>query len=174
MNLRNETFLYVIKACTIAVLSYVIFRLLPLERVTSDFTAQVLNWFGIAAESYEVEGRIYLEYLQISLDCTALEIVAMFLGLILAVKASFHRKIVFSLTGSSAVFLANIGRISVVYFLLEKGVPWYLAHDIFSGGLSILAGMLFLIVSERHLPQINENLYTILDACEAFFSSRIR
>jgi len=170
MNPRSESVLYVVKAGIIAGIVYVGSRILPAERVTSDVTAAVLNFFGIVTESYEQAGRIYLEYLQISIDCTALEIIAIFLGLILAVKASRTRKVIFSVTGSSAVFLANIARISVVYYLLEKGVPWWIAHDLFSGGLSILAGMLFLVVSEQYLPQINENLYTLLDACETFVS----
>lgn len=170
MNPRSESVLYVVKAGCIAGMVYVGSRILPAEKVTSDVTAAVLNFFGIAAESYEQAGRIYVEYLQISIDCTALEIIAIFLGLILAVKASRTRKVIFSVTGSSGVFLANIARISVVYYLLEKGVPWWIAHDLFSGGLSILAGMLFLVVSEQYLPQINENLYTLLDACETVVS----
>lgn len=166
MNLRNESVMYVVKAGIIAGVIYVVFTFLPSERVTSDITAYVLNMFGIAAESYEEGGRIYLEYLQISIDCTALEIIAIFLGLILAVKGVLTRKVIFSVTGASAVFVANIARISVVYYFLEKGVPWWIGHDVFSGGLSILAGMLFLMASEQYLPQINEHLYTLLDGVE--------
>ena len=173
MNPKNrEAVTYVVKSSVIAVLFYVFFSYLPVERVTSDFTATVLTLFGLAAESYEEAGRIYLEYLQISIDCTALEIMAIFLGLIIAARATIMKRIVFSLFSFSCVFFANIARISIVYYLLEKGVPWYLAHDAFSGGLSIAAGIVFLMVSEHYLPQINENLYTLLDAAETRLNPR--
>lgn len=174
MNKVNNAVMYVVKAAVIAVLFYAVFSFLPLERVTSDFTAAVLNRVGIAAESYEQQGRIFLEYLQISIDCTALEIVSIFLGLILAVDSPFYKRVIFSVTGSAAVFLVNIVRISIVYYLLEKGIPWVLAHDLFSGGLSIAAGVLFLTISEHYLPRINENLYTLLNAAETFLKSRTR
>lgn len=162
----SESLLYVVKASVLAGVIYCGFSLLPLEKVTSEFTAEVLNFFQISASSYEQQGRIYLEYLHISIDCTALEIIAIFLGLILAAKAPLTKRVIFSVTGSAAVFFVNIARIGIVYYLLEKNIPWVLAHDLFSGTLSILAGMLFLIISEHYLPQINENLYTLLDAAE--------
>ncbi|MBU7017392.1 MAG: exosortase/archaeosortase family protein [Theionarchaea archaeon] len=171
---NREAATYVVKSCIIAMLFYVLFSYLPVERVTSDFTAQVLNSFGISAESYEEAGRIYLEYLQISIDCTALEIMAIFLGLILAAKSTLTKRVLFSLFTFFCVFFANIARISIVYYLLEKGIPWYLAHDLFSGGLSIAAGIAFLMLSEHYLPQINENLYTLLDAAETRLNLRKR
>ena len=170
----SNPLLYVVKASLIALLFYAGFSLLPLEKITSDVTAAVLNSFGIAATSYQQEGRIYLEYLHISIDCTALEIIAIFLGLILAANSPITRRITFAGFGSAAVFTANILRIGIVYFLLEKGVPWEIAHDLFSGALSILAGMLFLLVSEHYLPQINETLYALLDSAEHFLKSKIR
>ncbi len=166
--------MYVVKSCIIAVSFYILFSCLPVERVTSDFTARVLNSFGISAESYEEAGRIYLEYLQISIDCTALEIMAIFLGLTLAAKSTLVKRVLFSLFTFSCVFFANIARISIVYYLLERGIPWYLAHDLFSGGLSIAAGITFLMLSEHYLPQVNENLYTLLDAAETRLNLRKR
>lgn len=174
MTRVSESALYVVKASVIALLLYMGFSFLPLEKITSDVTADVLTLSGISAVSYEQQGRVYLEYLHISIDCTALEIIAVFLGLILAVKSPLSRRIIFSVTGSFAVFFVNIFRIGIVYYLLEKGIPWVLAHDLFSGSLSILAGMLFLMISERYLPQINENLYTLLDAAEGIIRSRTR
>lgn len=172
MNPRNEAAIYVVKACVIAAVFYAGFSLLPVERWTSEFTADVLTFFGILAESYEQEGRIYLEYLQISMDCTALEVMAIFLGLTLAVNSPSRRRIYFSIFCTTAVFFSNIGRISIVYYLLERGIPWWLAHDLFSGGLSIGAGILFLTLTERYLPPVNTHLYTLLDAAESLLRTR--
>ena len=172
MNPRNEAVKYVVKACVVAVLFYAGFSFLPVERWTSEFTADVLTSCGIPADSYEQEGRIYLEYLQISMDCTALEVMAIFLGLTLVVNSPLRRRVYFSLFCTAAVFFSNIGRISIVYYLLEKGIPWWLAHDLFSGGLSIGAGILFLALTERYLPQINAHLYTLLDAAESLVRTR--
>jgi exosortase/archaeosortase family protein len=172
MSKVTDAGMYVVKAAVLSCVCYVGFSLFPLERLTSDVTAHVLNGVGIAAESYEQQGRIYLEYLQISIDCTALEIIAIFLGLILAVKAPLFKRIIFSVTGSAAVFVVNILRICIVFYLLEQKIPWWLAHDLFSGGLSIMAGVVFLVISEHYMQQINENLYTLLDAAETFIARK--
>ncbi|MGD2249844.1 MAG: exosortase/archaeosortase family protein [Candidatus Methanofastidiosia archaeon] len=169
----NEPVKYILKASIIAVLVYGAARVLPAEEITSLVTANVLTWWGVPAVSYQESGRVYLEYLYISIDCTALEVVAIFLGLILAVNTKWIQKIVFSVFVSGTVFVANIARISVVYYLLEHGIPWYIAHDIFSGGLAIAAGMLFLLVSEQYMPEINQYLYTLLEQFENALS-RIR
>jgi hypothetical protein len=68
--------------------------------------------------------------------------------------------------------VVNILRICAVYYLLEQNIPWWLAHDLFSGGLSIMAGVVFLVISERYMPQINENLYTLLDAAETLIARK--
>lgn len=164
---------YVVCASLIALFIYVVASLLPVEKWTSHFTARLVTFLGIPATSYAEHGRIYLEYLQISIDCTALEIIALFLGLILAAPAPLSKRLIFSTIGAVTVFVANILRIGTVYYLLEKGIPWYAAHDLFSATLAILAGVLFLTVSEHYLPQINENLYLLLDAAEHSLS-RIR
>ncbi len=168
----NEPLRFLVRCSLFAVLVYGSTLFLPVEKLTSDATAEVLNFFGIKAATYEEYGRIYLEYLQISIDCTAMEVLALFLGLILATRAVLKKKIIFSVFGTLAVLLANILRISSVYYLLERGIPWYLAHDLFSGTLAVLAGMLFLLVSEKYMPEINENLYSLLDAFESLMIRR--
>jgi exosortase/archaeosortase family protein len=162
----SESVQYIVKASIIAGVIYGILRVLPAEEVTSLVTAKMLTWLGVPAVSYQESGRVYLEYLYISIDCTALEVVAIFLGLILAVNTKWVPKILFSIFVSGTVFVANIARISVVYYLLEHDIPWYIAHDIFSGGLAIAAGMLFLVVSEQYMPEINQYLYILLEQFE--------
>lgn len=166
LNPLSESVHYIVKAAVIAGVVYGIARLLPVEEVTSSVTANVLTRLGVPAVSYEQYGRVYLGYLYISIDCTALEVVAIFLGLILAAKTNWVKKLIFSVFVSVTVCVANIARISMVYYFLEHDIPWYIAHDIFSGGLAIVSGMLFLVVSERYMPQINQNLYTLLERIE--------
>jgi exosortase/archaeosortase family protein len=170
----NDALFYVMRASLIAICFYMVTSLLPMEKLTSDVTAALLRVWGIEAVSFEENGRVFLEYLSISIDCTALEIMAIFLGLILAVTSPVLKKAVFALCITLAVFFANIARIGMVYYLLEKGIPWWLAHDLFSGVLSIGAGMIFLLLSEHYLPIINQQLFTLLDAAESGIRFRIR
>jgi exosortase/archaeosortase family protein len=171
---RSDALVYVLRASCIAVCFYAVASLLPLEKFTSDVTAALLRVWGIEAVSFEENGRIFLEYLSISIDCTALEIMAIFLGLILAASSPLLKKSAFAFCITLAVFFGNIMRIGIVYYLLEKGIPWWLAHDLFSGALSIGAGMIFLLLSELYLPIINQQLFTLLDAAESGIRSRIR
>jgi exosortase/archaeosortase family protein len=170
----SDALFYLIKSSVIAIAFYIVASLLPMEKLTSDVTAALLRMCGIHAVSYEENGRIFLEYLSISIDCTALEIIAIFLGLILAASSTVPKKTGFALFISLAVFFVNVARIGIVYYLLEKGIPWWLAHDLFSGVLSIGAGMIFLLLSEHYLPSINQHLYTLLDAAESAIRSRTR
>lgn len=170
----SEPLQYVVKAALIAVIVYGAASLLPVEKWTSDATASLLTNAGLPAHSYEDNGRIYLEYLQISVDCTAIEVIAIFLGLLLAAPSPLYRRVFLAFLGSLAVFSCNVARIGIVYVLLEKGVPWYAAHDAFSGILAVLAGMLFLAVTERYLPPVNANLYSFLDTVERFLSRTLR
>lgn len=164
-NLRKSV-VYVVKASVIAGLVYVIALIFPVEQWTTHVTAAVLNFFGMPAHGHQQYGQVYLEYLQISIDCTAMEVIAIFVGLIAAADAAYKKRVIFAVFCSTTVFIANIFRISIVYYLLEKGVPWWLAHDLFSGSLAILAGMLFLLISEQYIPHVNEQLYCLLDAVE--------
>ncbi|MBU7037837.1 MAG: exosortase/archaeosortase family protein [Theionarchaea archaeon] len=168
-RLRSEPVQYVVRAAVYAAAVYVVASLLPVERITSQATAQFVTVLGMKAAWYQQNGHHYIEYLYISIDCTAMEIVALFIGMIMAAKAGLRRRVIFAVTGSAAVVMVNIGRIGAVYYLLEHDIPWVLAHDIFSGGLAIGSGMLFLLISERHLPQINQNLYALLDMVESAF-----
>lgn len=170
----NDALFYAIKASVIALCFYFVASLLPVEKFTSDITAILLRSWGIHAVSYEENGRIFLEYLSISIDCTALEIMAIFLGLIVAAPSPPMRKYGYAVGISLAVFFSNIGRIGIVYYLLEQHIPWWLAHDLFSGALSIGAGMIFLGLSQIYLPSINQNLFTLLDAAESVIRSRTR
>jgi exosortase/archaeosortase family protein len=165
-RLRSEPVRYVVRAGIYAAIVYVVASLLPVERITSQATAQVVTLLGMKASWYEQNGHHYIEYLYISIDCTAMEVVALFIGMIMAAKAELRRRVIFAVTGSAAVIAVNIGRIGTVYYFLEHDIPWVLAHDVFSGGLAIGSGMLFLLVSERFLPQINQNLYALLDIIE--------
>ncbi len=164
-NLRKSVE-YIVKASLVAGLVYVIALVLPVEQWTSQVTAAVLTFFGMPAHCHQQYGQVYLDYLQISIDCTAMEVIAIFVGLVAAADAAYKKRVVFAVFCSATVFLANIFRISIVYYLLEKGMPWWLAHDLFSGGLAILAGMIFLLISEQYIPYINEALYCLLDAVE--------
>lgn len=166
-NLRKSV-MYIVKASLIAGLIYVLALVLPVEQWTSQVTAAVLTLCGIPAHYHYQYGHVYVEYLQISIDCTAMEVIAIFAGLVTAADAALKNRVIFTVFYSGTVFVANIFRISIVYLLLEKGVPWWLAHDLFSGGLAILAGMLFLVLSEPVIPYITETLSSLLDAVESW------
>ncbi|MBU6998177.1 MAG: hypothetical protein HXS41_12915 [Theionarchaea archaeon] len=170
---RSEPVQYVVRAGVCAAVVYVVATLLPMERITSQITTQVVTLLGMKASWYEQNGHYYIEYLYISIDCTAVEVAALFIGMIVAAKAEVKRRVIFAVAGTAAVVTVNIGRIGAVYYLLEQNVPWVLAHDVFSGGLAIGSGMLFLLISERYLPQINQNLYALLDMVENAFLKKV-
>lgn len=163
-NKLRGSITYMGKAFCIALLIYTAACLLPVERVTSDCTTNFLNSFGVTATSYEKQGRILMENIPISIECTAVKIIAVYVGLILSVKSSNARKFIFSIAYSLTVFLTNSTRIGITYYLRRADVSWVLAHDVLWIGFFIAIGALFFMVSHYYLPRINENLYIILEA----------
>lgn len=159
---------YVIKAFLIATLIYVIVSFFPVEKLTSESTTCILNFFGIDAKTYEMYGRIYLQDHYISIKCTSVRIIAGYLGLALSTKSPLTKKFIFSVIFSIIAFLLNNARLSIGYYLSEIGIPRILAHDLVWWGFFFAVGMLFFTISKYCLPQINKWMYIHLGKVSKF------
>lgn len=164
---------YLVKALSIALFIYLLVRFLPMEKFTSDAAAHLLNFFGIRAQTYERQGYIYLQSLYISIECTAMRLIVVYLGLILSSKSTVTKKVILSVIFSAIVFLINVARIDLCYYLSEGGIPRVLAHDVFWYGFVIGGGILFFILSQYYLPHIIGNFHTLLDVLLNFLRSNI-
>ncbi len=160
-ELQKGSAKYVGKAVCIAILIFAMVSFFPVEKFTSDSTATVLNFLGISAATYVKNGDIYLEGHYITIKCTAMRIIAVCLGLVLSTKSCIAKKLVFSVMFSVIIFLMNVVRLSIGYCLSEKGLPFFVTHDVVWWSFFTVAVIFVFIVSRHYLPQVNENVYTL-------------
>ena len=165
-------FLYV---TTFSILAFTIY-LLPdysiLEAMIAEHSAGILNAMGISAESLVVGNAAYVNNVQIVRECTGIQVVAVFAGLLLPLPgASWQTKVKAIVVLGFAVYIANVVRVAIELWLLYAGLlPWSLAHGSLGTVLGVVTVFIFFLVSDRFIPQIGVFLGDVAD----WVSDRLR
>jgi len=141
------------------------------EKFTADSSAALLNWIGIGAGSWVLDGRAFVNEFEIERMCTGVQVIAVFVGILVPLpQVCWRRKITAIGSVAVLVFLANIGRIALEVILLYKGLlPWSLAHYPTGLILGVFSVAILVIVLDLFIPEIGD--YAIR-AVESFFPRR--
>ena len=134
-----------------------------LEWFTAQHSASILTASGIPSQATLVNGMAFVNEVQVVKECTGIQVVAIFAGLIVPlprvgwkVKAQSVALIFF------AVYLANVLRIVIELTLLYRGIlPWSLAHEPLGTVLGIISVAIFLITIDRFIPQIGDTIVKV-------------
>jgi archaeosortase A (PGF-CTERM-specific) len=111
--------------------------------------AEMTAWNKIALNGYKVE---------IILACTAIESIALFIGLIASVKASFRKKAIAFLASVPVIYVLNI--IRNVFVIVAYGYQWFgpnsfdIAHHTIAKIGSGIALLVIAYVVMRILPEL--------------------
>jgi exosortase/archaeosortase family protein len=165
-------FLYV---TTFSILAFTIY-LLPdysiLEAMIAEHSAGILNAIGISAESLVVGNAAYVNNVQIVRECTGIQVVAVFAGLLLPLPAvSWQTKVKAIVVLGFAVYIANVVRVAIELWFLYSGLlPWSLAHGPLGTVLGVVTVFIFFLVSDKFIPQIGVFLGDVAD----WVSDRLR
>jgi exosortase/archaeosortase family protein len=162
---RNIT-LYLLAALAIALAIYYFPSYFFLEELIAHHTASLLNMIGVAVQSRVVEGKAFVDQIRIVKDCTGIQVIAVFLGLILPLpNASLRKKAVVLLVLSGILYVANILRITLEFWLVHFDVvPWVLAHYPLSLLLGVVGVFFLVLVTDRLLPEFGELLFHIAES----------
>jgi len=111
-----------------------------LEKLIADHTASFLNAFGLQVQTRVIGEHVFLADIEIVKDCTGVQVIAVFLGIIIPIpKATVKKKLLALTVISISLYVANLLRIalefSLVYLIFYLG-PWRTIHSASCWGLS--------------------------------------
>ncbi len=131
-----------------------------LERATAEHAAYLLNILGAHVQTYIVGQNAFLENIRVVKDCTGVQVVAVFLGLLLPVpSAPWRMKAITLATAAASVYVAKVLRIALEFWLVYNGIlPWSLAHYPMSLLLGIVGVAVLVLATDRLLPEFGDFL----------------
>jgi exosortase/archaeosortase family protein len=128
-----------------------------LKAATAEHSAGVLNAVGVKSSFSTLNDRAFVNQIEIVKECTGIQVVAVFAGLIIPLpKVSFRKKIEAITLVFFTVYLANVLRIVIEVWLLAKGfLPWSQAHGPLGTLLSIISVAIFFLITEKFIPEVS-------------------
>jgi exosortase/archaeosortase family protein len=152
-------------ASTIALVVYYIPNYWFLENLTAQHSALVMNMVGMKASVWYQGNDVFVNQFDVQRMCTGVQVIAVFLGLIVALpRTAVRKKILAFAVIVVSVYLANIGRIVLEIWLLYSGVlPWSLAHYPTGLVLGVFAVAFLVVVADHFMPAIGDMAVSVLD-----------
>lgn len=135
------------------------------EKLTAEHSAILMQLIGIRATVWFQGNRVFLNQFEIQRMCTGVQVIAVFLGIIVAMPRATVRKriLAFGIVAVS-VYFANIGRIALEIWLLYNGIlPWSLAHYPTGLILGVFAVAFLIIVADHFIPEIGDLAVSAFD-----------
>lgn len=146
---------YITAAILIILTAYYLPNYLFLEKATADNASSLLNLFGMPVSAAIIGDGAYLEDIRIVKDCTGVQVIAVFLGLLLPLpNAGWKKKLLTLGIISTILYAANVLRITLEFSLVYLGVlPWSLAHYPMSLLLGVVGVFVLVLVTDKSLPE---------------------
>ena len=143
------------------------------EQLIAEHSAYVMGLVGLKSFIWYQGNSVFLNQFEIQRMCTGIQVIAVFLGIIVALpKTSIKKKaLAFGIIAVS-IYLANIGRIVLEIWLLYNGVlPWSLAHYPTGLVLGVFAVAFLIVVADHFMPAIGDMAFQIVEGCRNFTNS---
>jgi exosortase/archaeosortase family protein len=135
------------------------------EQLIAEHSAIVMGFVGIKSIIWYQGNSVFLNEFEIQRMCTGIQVIAVFLGIIVALpNTSIKKKALAFAIIAVSVYLANIGRIVLEIWLLYNGVlPWSLAHYPTGLILGIFAVAFLIVVADHFMPAIGDMAFSLLE-----------
>jgi exosortase/archaeosortase family protein len=142
----------------IALAMYYLPNYFLLEKVIAEHSAILMGILGMKATVWYQGDRVFLNQFEIQRMCTGVQVIAVFLGIVVAMpKVAIKKRALAFGTVAVSVYFANIGRIAFEIWLLYSGVlPWSLAHYPTGLILGIFAVAFLIVVADHFIPEIGD------------------
>jgi len=143
------------------------------EQLIAEHSAYIMGLVGLKSFIWHQGNSVFLNQFEIQRMCTGIQVIAVFLGIIVALpKTSIKKKaLAFGIIAVS-IYLANIGRIVLEIWLLYNGVlPWSLAHYPTGLVLGVFAVAFLIVVADRFMPVIGDMAFQLVEGCRRFIKS---
>ena len=152
-------------ASVIALLVYYVPDYFIYEKFTAEHSAIIMGWIGIKGTVWVQNNAVFLNEFEIERMCTGVQVIAVFLGLIVAMpKIALKKRILAFSVVAVSVYFANIGRIAFEIWLLYNGIlPWSLAHYPTGFVLGVFSVAFLVIAADFFIPEIGDLAFSMLD-----------
>ncbi len=147
-----------------------------LERLTAYHSALLLRLLGMEGTYGVVNGLPYVNEFQIVTECTGIQVVAVFAGILLPLPLiGWRRKLLVIGLVALSVYAANLVRIALEIWFLYRGIlPWEMAHGPVGVLLGIVSVMFLVLLADRFIPQIGDFVFNAEEALRKELISRLR
>jgi exosortase/archaeosortase family protein len=155
--------LYIILAAVIILIIYYLPNYFFLEKATADHTAFLLNSLGVHTQTKVISESVFLANIKIVKDCTGVQVIAVFFGVLLPLpNASWRKKLLAIAVVSTILYAANVLRIALEFSLVYFNIlPWSLAHYPLSLLLGTIGVLVLVFVTDRLLPEFADFLLKV-------------
>lgn len=135
------------------------------EKLTAEHSAILMELIGIKATIWYQGNQVFLNQFAIQRMCTGVQVIAVFLGIIVAMpKVTIKKRLTALAIVVVTVYFANIGRIALEIWLLYNGIlPWSLAHYPTGFILGVFAVAVLIVVADHFIPEIGDLAFSTLD-----------
>jgi exosortase/archaeosortase family protein len=159
----RKIFLYVIAASVIILTIYYLPNYFFLEKATADHTAFLLNSLGMRVQTNVISESVFLANIKIVKDCTGVQVIAVFSGILLPLpNAPWKKKLLALVIVSTILYAANVLRIALEFSLVYFDIlPWSLAHYPLSLLLGIIGVLVLVFVTDRLLPDFADFILNV-------------
>jgi exosortase/archaeosortase family protein len=155
---------YIAAAAIIILVIYYLPNYLFLEKATADHTAFLLNSLGMSVQTKVISENVFLADIKIVKDCTGVQVIAVFFGLLIPIpKAPLKKKFLTLVITSTFLYVANVLRIALEFCLVYLNVlPWVLAHYPLSLLLGIIGVFVLVFVTDHLLPEFGDFIFNVV------------
>jgi exosortase/archaeosortase family protein len=135
------------------------------EKLIAEHSAILMEFIGIKATVWYQGNQVFLNQFEIQRMCTGVQVIAVFLGIIIAMpKVAIKKRLTALGVVAVTVYVTNIGRIALEIWLLYNGIlPWSLAHYPTGLILGVFAVALLIIVADHFIPEIGDLAFSTFD-----------
>ncbi|MFH0848181.1 MAG: exosortase/archaeosortase family protein [archaeon] len=165
-NQRKYLLVYLLASVGISSAIYYFPDYTLLELLTARHSAGLLRLLGLQVQNYAVSGASFLDGFEIVRDCTGVQVLAFFAGLVLPAKGiSTLKKALMVFTASTGLYVVNVARIAVQILMYHSGLlEWTEIHDLFGRLLSGMAVFAMVMIYAAIVPEFKEFLLGILSS----------
>jgi exosortase/archaeosortase family protein len=154
--------IYLSLAVTIILIVYYLPNYYFLESTIAFHSSAILSFLGLQAPVRFADGFAFVGNYAVVRDCTGIQVMAVFLGLILPLpRVSWIKKVLsLSLLGA-LLYGSNLFRVVLEYYLVDaKILPWSLAHYPLSLVLGIVGVFFLVLVNNKIVPEFGEYIFS--------------
>jgi exosortase/archaeosortase family protein len=144
------------------------------EQIIAEHSAYVMGLVGLKSFIWYQGNSVFLNQFEIQKMCTGIQVIAVFLGIIVALpKTSIKKKILAFAIVAVSIYLANIGRIVLEIWLLYNGVlPWSLAHYPTGLVLGVFAVAFLIVIADYFMPAIGDMAFQLVESLRHFATAK--